>query len=387
MKLFRTIRLALKNIRGSKLRSALTVLGLVIGVSSVIVLVGIGTGTSDDVTSQVSSLGTDILTVSLGSDKELKLDQVDGLTKLGGVKSVAPYVSVGATVSKDGTDAGMTSVVGAEESYMAIRNYSLSSGRGISFIDVSNKSRVCVIGSDVKDDLFENGDALGQTVRIGGDNYTVIGVLAEQGSSLGTNADSMVLIPVTTAKALSGGDKIGSLYLQATDESAVDLVQMEAESYLRSTLDASGDEISVTTQESMLDTMSSIQGTLTLLLAGIAAISLVVGGIGVMNVMLVSVTERTREIGIRKSLGARRTDILVQFLTEALVLSLLGGATGVGAGIGLGETARTLGYSFVPSPAVAGVAFGFAALVGLVFGIFPAWRASRLNPIDALRQD
>ncbi len=387
MKFSRTIKLSLKNIRTNKLRSALTMLGLIIGISSVIVLVGIGTGTSGEVTSQVSSLGANILTVSLSSDKALKLDDVSGLAELSGVESAAPYMSVGADVSKDGTSAGMVSALGVDENYLKIRNYSLGSGRGISFIDVDNKSKVCVIGSGVSEDLFGSANPVGEAVKIGGDNYTVIGVLGEEGSSLGINADNTVLIPITTAKYITRSSDISSLYLKAENENAVGAVQLSAENYLKSTLDLSSDEITVSSQNSMLETINSIQNTLTLLLLGIASISLIVGGIGVMNVMLVSVTERTKEIGIRKSLGAQRSDILIQFLIEALVLCLLGGTIGILFGLGVGKAAELLGFTFASSAGIIALAFGFAVLVGLVFGIFPAYRASRLNPIDALRQD
>ncbi|NLI92783.1 MAG: FtsX-like permease family protein [Peptococcaceae bacterium] len=387
MKFLRTITLAFKNIRTNKLRSSLTMLGLIIGISSVIILVGIGTGTSRDITSKVSSLGTNILTVSVNTDKALKLDDMNKIAQLPGVELAAPFINVNATVSKGTTTAGMVSVVGIDENYLGIRNYTLSTGRSISFIDVDNKSKVCVIGTEVSQSLFNNTNPVGQILKIAGDNYTVIGLLQAQGSSMGTNADSTVLLPITTAKYISGSSDIKTLFIKANNESSVNFAKLATENYLRTTLDASSDNMRVTTQQSMLDTMQSIQNTLILLLAGIASISLIVGGIGVMNVMLVSVTERTKEIGVRKSLGAKRSDILVQFLIEALVLCLFGGTLGILAGIGLGTAANAFGYTFAYSLNVVALAFGFAVLVGLVFGIFPAYRASCLNPIDALRQD
>ena len=383
----RTIKLAFKNIRKSKLRSALTMLGLIIGISSVIVLVGIGTGSTQSVTSQVSSLGTDILTVRINSDKKLTYEKVGEMDKLSGVESVAPYSNVNATVSNGSTDASMVSVMGVNENFLGIRKYSLSSGRDISFIDVNNKSKICVIGSDVSQTLLGYSNPVGKTIKIAGDNYTVAGVLAKQGTSMGTNADSMVLIPITTSKYITGSDEITSLYIKATNESSVNFAQLSTESFLKSNLDATSDQINVSTQQSMLDTMASIQSTLTLLLGGIASISLIVGGIGVMNVMLVSVTERTKEIGIRKSMGATKGNIMFQFLIEALVLSILGGLIGIGAGLALGSSAGAIGFNFAYSLNIVLIAFGFSVLVGLVFGIFPAYRASRLNPIDALRQD
>lgn len=383
----RTIKLAFKNIRSSKLRSALTMLGLIIGISSVIVLVGIGTGSTQNVTSQVSSLGTNVLTVRINTEDKLKYDRVGDINKLSGVESVAPYTSVNGNVSSGTTTAGMVSVLGVDENYLEIRSYKLSYGRGISFIDLDNKNKVCVIGSELSQTFFGYSSPVGKTIKIAGDNYTVIGELESQGSSMGTNADNMVLMPITTSKYITGTDDITSLYIKAADENNVSLAQLSIENYLKSNLNASSDDIEVSTQQSMLDSLSSIQNTLTLLLGGIASISLIVGGIGVMNVMLVSVTERTKEIGIRKSLGATKGNILIQFLIEALVLSLLGGFIGIAAGLGLGKSAGLLGFNFAYSFNVVGISFGFAVLVGLIFGIFPAYRASRLNPIIALRQD
>ncbi|WP_027627699.1 ABC transporter permease [Ruminiclostridium cellobioparum] len=383
----RTIKLAFKNIRSSKLRSALTMLGLIIGISSVIVLVGIGTGSTQNVTSQVSSLGTNVLTVRINTGDKLKYDRVGDINKLSGVESVAPYTSVNGNVSSGTTTAGMVSVLGVDENYLGIRSYKLSYGRGISFIDLDNKNKVCVIGSELSQTFFGYSSPVGKTVKIAGDNYTVIGELESQGSSMGTNADNMVLMPITTSKYITGTDDITSLYIKAADENNVSLAQFSIENYLKSNLNAASDDIEVSTQQSMLDSLSSIQNTLTLLLGGIASISLIVGGIGVMNVMLVSVTERTKEIGIRKSLGATKGNILIQFLIEALVLSLLGGFIGIAAGLGLGKSAGLLGFNFAYSFNVVSISFGFAVLVGLIFGIFPAYRASRLNPIIALRQD
>lgn len=379
---------SLKNIVNNKLRSILTMLGLVIGIASVIILVGIGNGTSSQVSSQVQSLGADILTLSIqSSDTSLEYSQLDDMLKLMNVESVAPYKSVSSTVTRGDTTSQRANIIATTPDYMDVTNLTISSGRLLSQIDLENKSKVCLLGSDIAETLFSLSNPVGQSIKINGDNYTVIGVLTAVGSSMGSNVDDMLIIPFTTAKYLGSDTSINSLYIKVSDENKIDMTTSQIEKYIESTLGITTDYFSVSSQDSMLDTMDSINNTLSLLLGGIASISLIVGGIGVMNVMLVSVTERTKEIGIRKAIGAKRMDILMQFLIEALVLCLLGGVIGVVFGLGIGAVLGKMGYTFSPSVQIVVIAFLSSAVIGTVFGIFPANKASKLNPIDALHTD
>lgn len=270
---------------------------------------------------------------------------------------------------------------------MNVTNLSISRGRLLSEIDLENNSKVCLLGNDIATTLFSLSNPVGQSIRINGDNYTVIGVLTAVGSSMGSNVDEMIMIPFTTAKYLGSDWSINNLYIKVTNENQIEQATALIENYITSSLGITTDDFSVFSQDSMLDTMDSINNTLSLLLGGIASISLIVAGIGVMNVMLVSVTERTKEIGVRKALGAKRTDILMQFLIEALVLCILGGMIGVSLGLGMGIVLGKMGYTFSPSTKIVMIAFLSSALIGTVFGIFPANKASKLNPIDALHTD
>lgn len=388
MRILESLKISFKNIKSNKLRSILTMLGLIIGVASVIVLVGIGNGATSSVTSEVQSLGTDVLTVSItSSSASLKYDEMDNILKLDNVDSVAPYKSVSATVSRGTTTSSKASILATNANYLDVTNIDIKEGRTISLIDVENKSKVCILGSDIAQTLFNLADPIGQTIKINGDNYTVIGLLEEQGTSMGTDVDSTILMPITTAKYLGEDTSITNLYVKVSNDDNITMTQKLLENYIRSTLQISSDYYTVSTQDSVLETMSNVSSTLSLMLGGIASISLIVGGIGVMNVMLVSVTERTKEIGIRKSLGAKRRDVLFQFLIEALVLSLLGGIIGVTLAFGIGTVAEKIGYTFEPGTIVVAIAFASSAIIGLIFGIFPAYRAASLNPIDALRTE
>ena len=279
---------------------------------------------------------------------------------------------------------GRANIIATTNGYMDITNLTISSGRVISKIDLENNSKVCLIGNDMAETLFNLSNPVGQSIKIDGDNYTVIGVLTAVGSSMGSNVDDMIIIPFTTAKYLGSDTSINDLYIKISDENKADSTETLIEEYIESNLGITTDYFSVSSQDSMLDTMDNINNTLSLLLGGIASISLIVGGIGVMNVMLVSVTERTKEIGIRKALGAKRIDILMQFFIEALVLCILGGLVGIAVGLAGGMILGKMGYTFIPSIGIVSVAFLSSVLIGTIFGIFPANKASKLNPIDAL---
>lgn len=379
---------SLKNIVNNKLRSLLTMLGLVIGIASVIILVGIGNGTTNQVTSQIQSLGADILTLNISTDDaSLDYSQIDVIRNLTNIDNVAPYKTVSGTVTRGETTSSRASIIATTADYMNVTNLTISRGRLLSQIDLENNSKVCLLGNDIATNLFSLSNPVGQSIRIDGDNYTVIGVLTAVGSSMGSNVDEMIMIPFTTAKYLGSDTSIDNLYIKVTDENRIDQATSIIENYITSSLGITTDYFSVSSQDSMVDTMDSVTNTLSLLLGGIASISLIVGGIGVMNVMLVSVTERTKEIGIRKALGAKRSDILMQFLIEALVLCILGGIIGVLFGIGIGLVLGKMGYTFSPGTGIVIIAFLSSALIGTIFGIFPANKASKLNPIDALHTD
>jgi putative ABC transport system permease protein len=386
------LKVSLKNIVSNKLRSSLTMLGLIIGIISVILLVGIGTGATSNVTSSVQSLGTGTLTITIDSDADVTLDydELDNFLKIPNVEAVAPYKTVSGTVSYESTTSRGSQILATTPAYLNVMNLTISDGRLLSNIDLNNTSKVCLLGTDVASTLFDDTatkDIVGKQIKIDGDKYTVIGILTSAGSSMGNNVDSTLIIPFTTAKYLDGDTSIDSLYAKVQNEDLIDATITQLETYLENTLGISTDYFSVSSQSSMLDTMSDITDTLSLLLGGIASISLIVGGIGVMNVMLVSVTERTKEIGIRKALGAKRRDILMQFLIESLILCMLGGTIGVVLGMGIGSLLQIFGFSFSASSGIITISFLSSAIIGLAFGIFPAYKASKLNPIEALRTD
>lgn len=388
MKILNIIKMAFKNIKSNKLRSALTMLGLIIGIASVIVLVGIGTGATDSVTDSVQNLGTDILTVNINStDTSLEYEDTDEILEISNVEKVAPYKNISASVKRGESSSSSASVIASNDNYLEITNSDLERGRSISIIDIENSSKVCILGNEIASTLFNLTDPIGQTIKLEGDNYTVIGLLTEQGSSMGSNVDNMIIVPISTASYFNEDTSITNMYVKVEDENKIDITSNLIGNYIREKLQISSDYYSVTSQNSMLDAMDDINSTLTLLLGGIASISLIVGGIGVMNVMLVSVTERTKEIGIRKSLGAQKRDILTQFLVESLVLSILGGLLGIIFGIAIGQVAENMGYVFTNSVSIMLISFLSSAGIGIIFGIFPAYRAACLKPIDALRTD
>lgn len=387
-KLLNIIKDSLRNIKSNKLRSALTMLGLIIGIASVIILVGIGNGTTSSITSEVSSLGADILTLDLtSSDTTLDYSNLEEIAELNNIDSVAPYKTVSSTVTREDTTSSKASIIATTADFMNVMNLTISSGRLLSTIDLENYSKVCLIGADLAETLFSLSNPVGQSIKIDGDYYTVVGVITAVGSSMGMDIDEILIIPLTTAKYLGTDTSIDNIYIKVSDEDLIDTTIDLIENYVESTLGITTDYFSVSSQDSTLDTMESVTNTLSLMLAGIASISLIVGGIGVMNVMLVSVTERTKEIGIRKALGAKRSDILIQFLVEALVLCILGGIIGVLLGFGIGELLGNMGYTFSPDFTITIIAFASSALIGIVFGLFPANKASKLNPIDALHTE
>ena len=398
-----TLRIAWGGIVANKLRSGLTILGMTIGVASVIVLIAVGNGSSKAVQSQIQGLGTNVLVVQgsgglrrfagvSASSVSLTKQDAEALQNQSlapDVKSASPVVTASSvTLVHSGTSFEPSSFIGTTPSYLSAHSYRLAEGSSFTREDVEKHRRVAVIGQEVVQELFGGAGAVGQAMKVNGSNYEVIGVLAKKGTNGTTNEDDVVMAPITTVQtSLTGVGAIDSITVQATSESALDAAEGEVKEIIEERHKIKNTEepgFSVLNQGSLLETSSSTSSVFTTLLGEVAAISLLVGGIGVMNIMLVSVTERTREIGIRKAIGARRSDILTQFLTEAVLVSLIGGLTGVAVGV-LGSQFEIAGVH--PEIALYSIflAFGAALLSGLFFGTYPAARAARLEPIQALR--
>ncbi|MCD8327503.1 MAG: ABC transporter permease [Ruminococcus sp.] len=378
------IMLSLKAIYNNKMRSFLTMLGIIIGVMAVVILVSITQSATKGITDSISSMGSDQITATISDeDVEISRDDVEQLTSNMFIDGVAPVISTSETV-KHSSNNGSYSIVGVTPDYFDVLDITIQSGRLIADSDIEWTTGVAVIGTEVATDLFGTWDAVGGTITIGDRNYTVIGVLEEQGSSLVGSDDSKVLIPYSSAERITGQTSVNTFYIKASSSDLVDMAISRVETFL---LQLTGDEdsYSVSNQSDVLDTMEDVDSTMSLLLAGIAAISLLVGGIGIMNIMLVSVSERTKEIGIRKAVGAKRRHIMLQFLCESCILSVLGGLIGLALSFGVIEIYNTVTQSTTTvNWAIALAAIAFCAVIGILFGSYPAAKASRLQPIDAL---
>ncbi len=396
MKLRELLALSFSSLRSNKLRTGLTTLGIIIGVFAVILLVSLGTGLQTYITDQVSGLGSNLIFVipgKVGGGRTAGGQQTNKLTftesklletKLKGLAEVGPVIQKSATTKSGSKSDKGTSVLGTTANYPKIVKTNLVQGSYFTQAQEKSGAKVVIIGQTVWDKLFNLQECIGKQVSISGTRYTVIGILEKKGSVFGLDQDNTVVIPITSAQRQFGVTNVNSIYISALKPELVTLVQKRATATLLTKL--TEDDFTLQTQEQTLSTVSSITNVLTIALGGIAAISLIVGGIGVMNIMLVSVTERTKEIGLRKALGARRGDILKQFLLEAVMLSLTGGIIGIGAGLGASYVISLIFYSQVTLWSVF-LAFFFSVAVGIVFGIAPAIRASKLSPIEALRYE
>jgi len=388
------LRVAVDALRANRVRSLLTMLGVIIGVAAVVVLVAIGSGAKREVEQQVEGLGSNLILVIPGrfefgsapSVSRLQLEDVDYLGRVvGDPRAVATTVSSGEAI-RVGARELFTTVNGVNENVPYVFNRPLARGSYVTRTDVDTRRRVAVLGSAAADKLFGDVDPLGRQVSVAGVRFRVVGVFEEVGSTFGVSRDDEVHVPVTAAQRLFGVERIDALAVKSPSTTAIEPLQARLVDALQEKYD--GEEFSAVTQTQILGTIGRILGLLTLVLAAIAAISLLVGGVGVSNIMLVSVRERTREIGLRKALGARQRDILLQFLVEAVLLTTIGGVIGIGLGVG----SSLLIDAVSPLPAVIAwwspaLAFAVSAAVGVFFGVVPARRAGRLDPVVALRTD
>jgi len=403
MSLIELVRLAISRLGTSRARSALTMLGIIIGVASVVALVAVGQGASTGITSRINSLGTNLLTVNAGasfsggarqaagSATTLTLQDAAAVAAIDGVAAVSPELSASQFVLAGDLNT-TTTILGTTRDYPTVRAYEVWQGSFLTDTSVEQALRVAVLGSTTADDLELGKDAIGSQITIGGIPFEVVGILQAKGGTSFTSGDDQVLIPVSTLKRYFTGSSssgVRSIGISVATAGQMSSVKAEVTTLLENRHEiASGgtDDFSVADQTQLLSTATSVYSLLTVLLAGVASISLVVGGIGIMNIMLVSVRERTREIGIRKAIGAKSRDILLQFLVEALVLSLLGGLIGIAVGLAASAVIGAIaGWGFTFNPVTLVAATVFSLVVGVVFGVWPARQAARLNPIAALR--
>lgn len=386
-RLLQSMKLGLGGIAANKMRSFLTMLGVIIGVAAVITLVSLGRGATDNVSKQIEGMGSNLVIVNLvGRDAgtTLSYDECMNLANKQGVGAVSPTIT-GSVTTKYGDTKYDTSLEGITPEYSDVRDENVQAGRFINELDVEYDQPVVLLGTTVSGQLFPGKNPVGNTIRINGLDFKVVGLLESKGGTALGSSDDKVLIPFTTAEKLLGNKIIRSVYIKAQDANSVNQVVYELNNYLMSKFNSQS-AFTVFNQQDALSTLDSVTSTLTLLLSAIAGISLLVGGIGIMNIMLVSVTERTREIGIRKAIGAKRKNVLSQFLIEAMAISGTGGIIGILIGMGL--TSLIGGIMNIAASAslnIIVIAFLFSLLVGIAFGIYPASRASKLNPIDALR--
>ena len=399
MNLLETFQMAVKNILSSRMRTFLTMLGIIIGVCAVIVIVGLGNGMQGYIEDSFADMGTDSLTVQIlgrGSSRSVSEEQMYALVEDNPdlFKEISPTVTMMGALKIGSDTISTSSITGVSEDYFDMKGYEVAQGRGLDYVDMNARKKVCIVGQYLNMAYF-GGNAVGQTLKINGTTFTVVGVMAQKGSELeegGTN--DCVFLPYSTAARLSFTGTIGSYTITVQDTDNIS----EAKTFLENKLYdifSDDDAYTVISMAEMVEEMNSMVNMIIYILAGIAAISLVVGGIGIMNIMLVSVTERTREIGIRKALGAKEGAILRQFVIEAATTSALGGLLGIGLGYALSSVATTVIATLMPdtpitvSPSLAAVAiaFGVSAGIGIVFGYLPARKVANLNPIDALRYD
>ncbi|HEY8465112.1 MAG TPA: ABC transporter permease [Bacillota bacterium] len=390
--------MAFRNLKSNKIRSLLTMLGIIIGVGAVIVMMALGEGSKKKITDSITAMGSNLLMVSPGrgsrrggsfgggqefDNKILKVIQNSSPY----IEAIAPQAQSTKTVQYGGNSLD-TNVIGCTVNYPAIRNYKIARGRFFSRHEEESKKRVAVIGSYVAEELFEGSDPLNTEIKIGKVRLKVIGVLAEKGQGGFGNNDDLILVPLTMAqRRIFGSNRLNMVSVKIKSEKEIDLAYEQLYTALLEKFKNKEDKFSLRNQAEILSTVEETSQTFTLLLVGIAAVSLVVGGIGIMNIMLVSVTERIREIGIRKAIGAQKEEILLLFLIEAVLLSLTGGVIGVLAGCAVAQILARLGWSIVITFKPVLLSFAFSIAIGLFFGVFPAYKAAGMDPVEALRYE
>lgn len=397
------MRESLRAILSNKTRSGLTVLGIVIGIASVIAMVSIGQGTQSMITSTIQNLGSNLLTIMPGAVMEggmslgrgtvqtLKTEDVSVIQGVSGVKYVSPEVSRRyQIISSVGLNTN-SSVMGVSEDYLSVRNMTINNGSYFTESQMNNLSKVAVLGSNAVSDLFGDTDPIGKTIRINKVTFRVIGVFETKGSSGFNNLDDMVFVPLMTMqKILTGNEYLSDIVVQVEDKNMMTQVQSDLTFALaeKHQVDPQSPDFSVISQADILSSLNQVTTTFTLFLAAIAGISLIVGGIGIMNMMLTNVTERTREIGLRKAIGAIKRDIVLQFLSEAIILTSIGGIIGIILGYLLSIlVGKVMSITTVVTPSAILLAFGVSAGIGIIFGYYPSRKAANLNPIDALRYE
>lgn len=398
--ILQSLKMAWNAVCSNKMRTFLTMLGIIIGVIALVVLVSIADGATSSVTDQIYNMGSNYLTVSISDDKEnpLRLSELSGFTENENIEAAAPVSRTSVTAKSGYVDGSMT-LIGTTGSYLDIQNLELAYGRNIKNTDVENNSYVVILTKDSAEELFGYEDAVGETVALDGRSFLVVGILDEEESasavqmSAGSEEGSSVMlegyIPYSTMTRIADNILyVTQFYVSAASEDTMDFAELAMEQMMLERFGNDEDAFTVVSQSALMETMESVTSTLSLMLGGIAAISLLVGGIGIMNIMLVSVTERTREIGIRKAIGAGRGSIMMQFLIEALLVSLMGCLIGIGSSWGIlkmiGKVSQDA-MSFSMAPEVVWVAVGFSGLIGVLFGLYPANKAAKKRPIDALR--
>lgn len=396
MRFSKLIKMALSSVWNNKMRSFLTMLGIIIGISSVIILVGMGQGTQKQVSDQIEKLGTNLITVNIMGNRTPTItdEELADLKTKPGIKEIAPAISQGSVNIKYGTKSDTTTLEASTPNYAEIRKLTVSAGRFITERDIDNRYNVLVIGPETAKNLFDTTNVVGNTMYVNGIEFTIVGVLNSEGTSSSGSSDDRIIIPISSGERLLKTANAKTFYIEAESKDKVDTAMSYLTLFLNkkykitdtSNSNATRNYYRVMNQTSILETATSTNKSMTTMLAGIAAISLVVGGIGIMNIMLVSVVERTREIGTRKAIGAKRRTILMQFLIEAASVSGFGGIIGVLLGyLGAYVGQHFFSTTILISNNVVIAAFVFSITVGIVFGIYPANKASRLNPIDALR--